>query len=86
MGQKGKQTISGASSWAFNGGGYTMSPATYVQSGEPGNGGGGGTDISLFGGDWDSINHLYSRIIVAGGGGGGDDNQNARCRWCRRRY
>ena len=29
-----------------------------------------GTDISLYGGEWNSSNHLYSRIIVAGGGGG----------------
>lgn len=37
-------------------------------------GGGGATDISLYGSegssDWNNSNHLYSRIIVAGGGGG----------------
>lgn len=33
-------------------------------------GGGGGTDIALYNGEWDSKEHLYSRIIVAGGGGG----------------
>lgn len=34
-------------------------------------GGGGATDISVKAGEWDSEDHLYSRIIVAGGGGGG---------------
>ena len=34
-------------------------------------GGGGATDISRYGGEWNSVKHLYSRIIVAGGGGGG---------------
>lgn len=37
-------------------------------------GGGGATDISLYGDeggtDWNTENHLYSRIIIAGGGGG----------------
>lgn len=32
-------------------------------------GGGGATDISIKSGEWDSNDHLYSRIIVAGGGG-----------------
>lgn len=34
-------------------------------------GGGGASDISRYGGAWNSYEHLYSRIIVAGGGGGG---------------
>lgn len=33
-------------------------------------GGGGATDIALLYGEWDSVEHLYSRILVAGGGGG----------------
>ena len=41
-------------------------------------GGGGSTDISLFGEEgsdnWNNPNHLYSRIIVAGGGGGSGDS------------
>lgn len=39
-----------------------------------GAGGGRSTDISLYGtegsSEWNTINHIYSRIIVAGGGGG----------------
>lgn len=30
-------------------------------------GGGGATDIALLYGEWDSVEHLYSRILVAGG-------------------
>lgn len=41
-------------------------------------GGGGATDISLYGSDgssdWNNRDHLYSRIIVAGGGGGSAHN------------
>ncbi|MBG0248359.1 hypothetical protein KLN70_18335 [Clostridioides difficile] len=33
--------------------------------------GGGATDIRLIGGNWDNLQSLLSRIIVAGGGGGG---------------
>lgn len=39
-----------------------------------GAGGGGSTDVSLYGNagssEWNTADHLYSRIIVAGGGGG----------------
>lgn len=56
-------------SYTFNGGGY--------YSGSTGNdvtsrfaGGGGATDFALKDANWDSTDHLYSRILVAGGGGG----------------
>ena len=39
-------------------------------------GGGGATDISLYHGEWNSNEHLYSRIIVAGGGGGAQAPQD----------
>lgn len=48
-----------------NSGGGTWSTA------DPITGGGGGTDISVKDGAWNSSDHLHSRIIVAGGGGGG---------------
>jgi prepilin-type N-terminal cleavage/methylation domain-containing protein len=35
--------------------------------------GGGATDIRLVGGNWDSQESLYSRIMVAAGGGGADN-------------
>lgn len=50
----------------FNGGGLAEASSSY-NSGS----GGGATDISLKKDSWDSINHFYSRLIVAGGGGGG---------------
>ena len=59
----GQKPSSSAGVW--NGGGNGKSP---------GAGGGGSTDISLYGEDgstqWNNSDHLYSRIIVAGGGGG----------------
>lgn len=45
----------------FNGGGF----ASHESTGEPGNGGGGATDVRI------AQDSLYARIIVAGGGGGG---------------
>lgn len=65
----GQSPTSGAGGW--NGGGSTHQDYA---------GGGGATDISLYGSegssDWNNTNHLYSRIIVAGGGGGsGQDSQ-----------
>jgi len=57
----------------WNGGGSSQESHGY--------GGGGATDISLYGtagtSNWNTAEHLYSRIIVAGGGGGSDDpNEN----------
>ncbi len=53
----------------WNGGGNSLESHGY--------GGGGATDISLYGtvgtSNWNTVEHLYSRIIVAGGGGGSDD-------------
>lgn len=50
----------------FNGGGF----ASHESTGEPGNGGGGATDVRI------TQDSLYARIIVAGGGGGsGEDNE-----------
>nr|DAF49284.1 MAG TPA: Glycine rich protein [virus sp. ctX0L1] len=50
----------------FNGGGF----ASHESTGEPGNGGGGATDVRI------SQDSLYARVIVAGGGGGsGEDNE-----------
>lgn len=50
----------------FNGDGF----ASHESTGEPGNGGGGATDVRI------AQDSLYARIIVAGGGGGsGEDNE-----------
>lgn len=50
----------------FNGGGF----ASHESTDEPGNGGGGATDVRI------AQDSLYARIIVAGGGGGsGEDNE-----------
>lgn len=50
----------------FNGGGF----ASHDSIGEPGNGGGGATDVRI------AQDSLYARVIVAGGGGGsGEDNE-----------
>ena len=50
----------------FNGGGF----ASHESTGEPGNGGGGATDVRI------TQDSLYARVIVAGGGGGsGEDNE-----------
>jgi len=51
-------------STTFNGGGSGGLGGTYGASG------GGATDIRLVSGDWDNIDSLKSRIMVAGGGGG----------------
>ena len=53
----------------FNGGGF----ASHESTGEPGNGGGGATDVRI------AQDSLYARIIVAGGGGsaGYDVSNNA---------
>lgn len=39
--------------------------------------GGGATDFRLQGGEWNNIESLKSRILVAGGAGGADNEQNA---------
>lgn len=50
----------------FNGGGF----ASHESTGEPGNGGGGATDVRI------AQDSLYARVIVAGGGGGsGEDDE-----------
>lgn len=50
----------------FNGGGF----ASHESTSEPGNGGGGATDVRI------AQDSLYARVIVAGGGGGsGEDNE-----------
>lgn len=50
----------------FNGGGY----GGYGTKNGYGNSGGGATDIRLINGNWNDIEGLKSRIMVAGGGGG----------------
>lgn len=49
----------------WNGGGHNSNGKTYLNYA-----GGGATDIALNNAEWDSDEHLYSRILVAGGGGG----------------
>lgn len=53
----------------FNGGGYGGDSGT--GSGYYGNSGGGATDVRLVGGEWNNIESLASRIMVAAGSGGG---------------
>lgn len=54
----------------FNGGGY----GSWDHSDDEAAGGGGGaTDVRLVGGNWDNMDSLKSRIMVAAGGGGGTD-------------
>jgi hypothetical protein len=55
----------------YNGGGYACAA---TGDSEPGNGGGGASDVRLIGGSWDNSNGLLSRFIVAGGGGGGGED------------
>lgn len=61
IGEKGKV---GSRTPTFNGGGTGGLGTSYGTSG------GGATDIRLVSGDWDNIDSLKSRIMVAGGGGG----------------
>ena len=49
---------------SFNGGGYGGNGSIFGHSG------GGATDIRLIKGNWDNVESLKSRIMVAGGGGG----------------
>ena len=65
-GGTGKSTTSGLAEGGFNGGGCAWASS----AGEPGNGGGGGSDIRI------GQDSLYARIIVAGGGGGGGEDSS----------
>ena len=55
----------------YNGGAQGGIDGNCDSNPEPGAGGGGATDVRLVGGDWNNIDSLKSRIMVAGGGGGG---------------
>lgn len=61
VGQCGETVSAGSDAGAYNGGGKTRNY---------GKDGGGATDIRLSKGNWEDLNGLLSRIIVAGGGGG----------------
>lgn len=67
-GQMGRSAGSGHAYGGWNGGGDAWGSST----GEPGNGGGGGSDIRV------GQDSLYARIIVAGGGGGGGEDSGDR--------
>ena len=64
VGGYGESSTSGAAFGGFNGGGSGYASA----SSEPGNGGGGASDIRI------GQDSLYARVIVAGGGGGGGED------------
>lgn len=64
VGGHGSYSSSGTASGGFNGGGSGHAS----DSVEPGNGGGGASDIRL------ETDSLYARVIVAGGGGGGGED------------
>ncbi len=70
VGGKGYEGYESAGGW--NGGGNSDKYGS-------GSSGGGATDISLYGQEgstnWNTTEHLYSRIIVAGGGGGSDNTE-----------
>lgn len=77
VGQGGTRVQSKQTQGAWNGGGYYTGNNTTSDTERYFAGGGGATDISLATGDsgsngsnWNTNQHLYSRIIVAGGGGG----------------
>ncbi|MGE5456372.1 MAG: leucine-rich repeat protein [Ignavibacteriales bacterium] len=70
VGGYGSSSLMGFASGGWNGGG--SGHASYAN--EPGNGGGGATDIRLVSGKWSDAASLNSRIIVAGGGGGGGED------------
>ena len=66
VGGYGESSTSGDAFGGFNGGG-----SAYASSaGEPGNGGGGASDIRI------GQDSLYARVIVAGGGGGGGEDSS----------
>ncbi len=54
----------------FNGGGYGGNTRKAYGYGVFGASGGGATDVRLVKGDWNDLNSLKSRIMVAGAGGG----------------
>lgn len=64
VGGHGLSTITGSAAGGFNGGGQGHASS----NSEPGNGGGGATDIRVNG------NSLADRVIIAGGGGGGGED------------
>lgn len=64
VGGYGESSVSGDAFGGFNGGGSGYASS----SGEPGNGGGGASDIRI------GQDSLYARVIVAGGGGGGGED------------
>lgn len=64
VGGHGSYSSSGTASGGFNGGGSGHASGSI----EPGNGGGGASDIRL------ETDSLYARVIVAGGGGGGGED------------
>lgn len=64
VGGYGLSSITGIALGGFNGGGQGYASS----SGEPGNGGGGASDVRYLG------NGLANRVIVAGGGGGGGED------------
>jgi hypothetical protein len=72
VGSIGGSSSVGVAKGGYNGGGYGCS----YGSADPGNGGGGASDVRLIGGSWDNPNGLLSRFIVAGGGGGGGEDQD----------
>lgn len=67
-GGKGASSTSTIAEGGWNGGGCAWASSP----GEPGNGGGGGSDIRL------GTDSLYARVIVAGGGGGGGEDSGDR--------
>lgn len=66
VGGVGNSSTSGEALGGFNGGGNGYASLET----EPGNGGGGATDIRI------EVDSLYARLIVAGGGGGGGQDFN----------
>jgi hypothetical protein len=70
LGNYGSWSANGNAAGGFNGGGQGYASS----SGEPGNGGGGATDIRVTAGSWNNATSLRSRIMVAGGGGGGGED------------
>ena len=76
VGQKGEEIhAAGETQGGWNGGGkYTGTHTLATETGSYSEynycGGGGATDFALKNADWNTSDHLNSRILVAGGGGG----------------
>ena len=66
VGGKGGNSTNGVAAGGWNGGGSGYG----TDVGDPGNGGGGASDIRI------GEDTLYHRVIVAGGGGGGGEDMN----------